>query len=95
MATIWLSLNLDFFMQRLRLGWNSLLHTGSGFRGGFRCDFFVRWHGRDGVMRHPREMGGSAVTQFLIMFSNERRVSVSTQPGAQCLVVFVPRSVGD
>ena len=40
--------------------------------------FFVRWHGRDGKMRHPRDMGGAEVTEFLTMLANERRVSVST-----------------
>lgn len=29
--------------------------------------FFVRWHGRDGQMQHPRSMGGAEVTQFLTM----------------------------
>jgi site-specific recombinase XerD len=27
--------------------------------------FFVRWHGRSGVMRHPREMAGPEVEAFL------------------------------
>ena len=40
--------------------------------------FFVRWHGRYGKMRHPRDMGGAEVTAFLTMLANERRVSVST-----------------
>lgn len=39
--------------------------------------FFVRWHGRSGVMRHPREMGANEVQQFLQMLASERRVSVS------------------
>ena len=37
--------------------------------------FFVRWCGRGGPMRHPRDMGASEVTQFLTMLANERRVS--------------------
>ncbi len=36
--------------------------------------FFVRWHGRDGVMRHPWEMGAAQVTQFLTMLASQRRV---------------------
>lgn len=27
--------------------------------------FFIRWHGRGGVMRHPREMGSAEVEPFL------------------------------
>ncbi len=27
--------------------------------------FYVRWHGRDGQMQHPRSMGAAEVTQFL------------------------------
>lgn len=41
--------------------------------------FFVRWCGREGKIRHPRDMGAAEVTQFLTMLANERRVSdVST-----------------
>ena len=32
--------------------------------------FFVRWHGRDEPMQHPRSMGGAEVTQFLTMLAN-------------------------
>ena len=41
--------------------------------------FFVRWHGRDGLMRHPHDIGDAEITQFLTMLANERRVSLSTQ----------------
>ena len=34
--------------------------------------FFVRWHGRNGVMRHPREMGAREVEAFLTMLATER-----------------------
>jgi hypothetical protein len=40
--------------------------------------FFVRWHGRNGVMRHPREMGEGEVEAFLTMLATERKVSAST-----------------
>lgn len=40
--------------------------------------FFVRWCGRSGQMRHPRDMGSAEVTQFLTMLANERQVFVST-----------------
>ena len=36
--------------------------------------FFVRWHGRNGVMRHPRDMAGLEIEQFLTMSATERSV---------------------
>ena len=50
--------------------------------------FFVRWHGRNGQMRHPRDMGALEVTQFLSMLANERRVSVSTHNQALSALLF-------
>ena len=35
--------------------------------------WFIRFHG----LRHPREMGQSAVEAFLTMLANERKVSAS------------------
>ncbi len=55
--------------------------------------FFVRWSGRGGSMRHPREMGAAEVTQFLSMLANERRVSVSTQNQALSALLFLYRDV--
>lgn len=55
--------------------------------------FFVRWHGRDGQMQHPRSMGGAEVTQFLTMLANERRVSVSTHNQALSALLFLYREV--
>ena len=55
--------------------------------------FFVRWHGRNGQMRHPRDMGGDEVTQFLTMLANERRVSVSTHNQALSALLFLYRDV--
>jgi integron integrase len=55
--------------------------------------FFVRWHGRNGVMRHPRDMGGAEITQFLTMLANERRVSVSTHNQALSALPFLYREV--
>ena len=40
--------------------------------------FFIRWHGRNGGMRHPRDMGQPEVEAFLSMLANERQVSPST-----------------
>ena len=55
--------------------------------------FYVRWHGRDGEMRHPRAMGGAEVTQFLTMLANERLVSVSTHNQALSALLFLYRQV--
>lgn len=55
--------------------------------------FFVRWHGRDGPMQHPRCMGGAEVTQFLTMLANERSVSVSTHNQALSALLFLYRQV--
>jgi len=55
--------------------------------------FFVRWHGRNGLMQHPRDMGGAEVTQFLTMLANERRVSVSTHNQALSALLFLYRAV--
>ena len=57
--------------------------------------FFVRWHGRSGQVRHPRDMGAAEVQQFLSMLTTERNVSVSTHNQAlSALLFFVPRSAG-
>lgn len=55
--------------------------------------FFVRWHGRSGAMRHPRDMGGAEVQEFLQMLANERRVSVSTHNQALSALLFLYREV--
>ena len=34
--------------------------------------FFIRWHGRDGRMKHPRDMGLREVEAFLTMLATER-----------------------
>ena len=31
--------------------------------------FFIRWHGRDGAMKHPRTMGAQQVEAFLTMLA--------------------------
>ena len=35
---------------------------------------FIRWHGRNGAMRHPREMGYAEAEAFLNMLANERQI---------------------
>ena len=53
--------------------------------------FFVRWHGRNGEMRHPRDMGAAEVEAFLNMLANERRVSTHNQ--AFSAILFLYREV--
>lgn len=55
--------------------------------------FFVRWHGRNGEMRHPRDMGAAEVEAFLNMLANERRVSASTHNQALSAILFLYREV--
>jgi integron integrase len=55
--------------------------------------FFVRWHGRTGVMRHPREMGVREVEAFLTMLATERKVSASTHNQALSALLFLYREV--
>ena len=55
--------------------------------------FFVRWHGRAGVMRHPRAMGAAEVQAFLNMLANERQVSPSTHNQALSALLFLYREV--
>ena len=54
---------------------------------------FVRWHGRNGVMRHPREMGVREVEAFLTMLACERKVSASTHIQALSALLFLYREV--
>ena len=55
--------------------------------------FFIRWHGRNGEMRHPRDMGAAEVEAFLNMLANERKVSASTHNQALSAVLFLYREV--
>lgn len=55
--------------------------------------FFVRWHGRSGVMRHPREMGAAEVEVFLTMLATERKVSPATHNQALSALLFLYREV--
>ena len=51
--------------------------------------FFVRWHGRDGTMTHPRAMGPPQVEAFLTMLAMERNVSASTHNQALSALLFL------
>lgn len=55
--------------------------------------FFIRWHGRNGEMRHPRDMGAAEVEAFLNMLTNERKVSASTHNQALSAILFLYREV--
>lgn len=55
--------------------------------------FFVRWHGRHGAMRHPRDMGQAEVEAFLTMLANERQVSPATHRQALNALLFLFRQV--
>ena len=55
--------------------------------------FFVRWHGRDGPMTHPRVMGAPQVEAFLTMLAMERKVSSSTHNQALSALLFLYREV--
>ncbi len=50
---------------------------------------FIRFHGR----RHPRELGGAQVEQFLNELANGRKVSASTHKQALCALLFLYREV--
>ena len=55
--------------------------------------FFIRWHGRGGVMRHPRDMGEAAVEAFLTMLATERHVLASMHNQALSALLFLYREV--
>ena len=55
--------------------------------------FFIRWHGRNGTMRHPRNMGQADVEAFLTMLANERQVSPSTHRQALNALLFLYKQV--
>ncbi len=54
--------------------------------------FFIRWHGRAGQMRHPRDTGKAEVESFLTMLANERQVAPATHWQA---LLFLYRQVLD
>ncbi|MBW8465007.1 MAG: phage integrase N-terminal SAM-like domain-containing protein [Acidovorax sp.] len=56
-----------------------------------RVRYFIRWHGRGGVIRHPREMGAAEVDAFLTVLATERRVSAHNQ--ALSTLLFLSREV--
>jgi integron integrase len=57
--------------------------------------FYIRWHGQNGAMRHPREMGALEVEAFLTMLATERKLSASTHNQALSALLFLYREVLD
>ena len=55
--------------------------------------FFIRWNGRSGFVRHPRNMGELEVRAFLSMLATERRVSQATHNQALSALLFLYRHV--
>lgn len=55
--------------------------------------FFVRWSGREGAMRHPRDIDAKGVEAFLTMLATDRRVSASTHNQALSAILFLYREV--
>lgn len=55
--------------------------------------FFIRWHGRSGAMRHPRDMGQAEVEAFLTMLATERQVSPATHRQALNALLFLYKQV--
>lgn len=51
--------------------------------------FFVRWSGRGGQMRHPRDIGAEGVEAFLTMRATERRVFASIHNQALSALPFL------
>ena len=56
-------------------------------------NFFVRWHGRNGQARYPRELGATEAGQFLTMLTNQRNLSISTHNQALSAPLFLYREV--
>lgn len=63
---------LDQLRERIRYLHYSL-QTENAYLNWTR--FFICWHGRNGSMRHPKNMGKPEVESFLTMLANERQVS--------------------
>ena len=55
--------------------------------------FFIRWHGLEGQMQHPRNIGAPGVEAFLTMLATERKVSASTHNQALSALLFLYREV--
>ena len=77
---------LDVMRDRIRVRHFSY-QTETVYLGWVRR--FIRFHGG----RHPREIGGPEVTQFLSYLAVERKVSASTQNQALSAILFLYKEV--
>ena len=75
---------LDVVRDRIRVKHYSY-RTETSYLGWIRR--FIRFHGG----RHPREMGGPEVEQFLSYLATERQVAASTQNQALSAILFLYR----
>ena len=57
--------------------------------------FFIRWHGRSGLMKHPRTMDAPEIEAFLTMLASERKASTSTHNQTLCALLLFYRGVLD
>ena len=56
---------------------------------------FVRWSGRGGQLRHPRELGAREIEAYLSILATERKVSASTHNQALSAILSLYREVLD
>ena len=81
---------LDQLRERIRYLHYSL-QTKKGYL--YWARFFIRWHGRNGTMRHPKDMGKQEVESFLTMLANERQVAPATHRQALNALLFLYKQV--
>ena len=81
---------LDQLRERIRY-LHYILQTGKGYL--YWARFFIRWHGRNGSVRHPKDMGKPEVESFRTMLANERQVSPATHRQALNALLFLYKQV--
>ena len=81
---------LDQLRERIR-SWYYSLQTEKAYL--YWARFFICWHGRNGSMRHPKDMGKPEVESFLTMLANERQVSPATHRQALNALLFLYKQV--
>ncbi len=81
---------LDQLRERIRC-----LHYSLQTEKAYLCwvRFLIRWHGRNGSMHHPKDMGKIEVESFLTMLANERQVSPATHRQALNALFFLYKQV--
>ena len=81
---------LDQVRERIRY-----LHYSLSTEKVYLCwvKFIIRRHGREGRMKHPRDMGPREVEAFLTMLATERKVSKSTHNQVLGAILFLYREV--